>query len=409
MIRRGVSTAAALTLVLSLAPAVARAQETRAAQLERVRAEKAARLAPYVPGTIEKALLWVERVDPIAKLTPHNGFFLEYGYTNRPLGAGTAISGGYRHDLVNRRARVELEGGISIRNYQLFRADVSMPYLFDERLEIGVEGSYRHDPQEDFYGLGPASRKEDRVSFLLDSREIQARAVVKPLSWLQIGVRSGFLNPSIGRGTDSRFPSIEELFTEAEAPGLTGQPDHEYGEVFATVDTRDQPGNARDGGYYHVAYRRYRDAETGEFGFRGTDLELQQFFPIFDKKRVIAARIRGLSTAAPAGQDVPFYFRPTLGGSDSLRSFGDRRLRDLNVLLLNLEYRWEAFSGLDMALFSDWGKVAPRSRDFDLNDMNHAFGIGFRFNTYKTVFLRLDIAAGGGEGARVFLKFSETY
>lgn len=406
---RGLHRATAVAFVVSLFPAAALAQDTRAAELEQLRAAKAARLEPYTPGTIEKALLWVDRVDPLGKLTPHNGFFVGYGYTDQPLGAGLAFSGGYRHDLFARRARIELEGGASIRGYQLLRADVSMPYLFRERLELGLEGSYRHDPQEDFYGLGPGSRKEDRVSFLLDSREIEGRAVVKPLQWLRLGARAGVLNPSIGRGTDSRYPSIEDLFTEAEAPGLTGQPDHEYGEVFATIDTRDQPGNARDGGYYHFAYRRYRDRDTGKFGFRGTDLELQQFFPIFDKKRVIAARLRGLSTAAPAGEEVPFYFQPTLGGSDSLRSYGDRRLRDLNVLLLNVEYRWEAFSGLDMALFSDWGKVAPRGRDLNLRGLNHAFGIGFRFNTYKSVFMRLDIAAGGGEGARVFLKFSETY
>jgi hypothetical protein len=399
----------ALAVLAACNPALGSAQETRAAELERMRAQKAAELEPYRPTKIEKALLWVERVDPLTKLTPHNGFFVEYGYTNRPLGAGTALSGGYRHDLFDRRARVELEAGASIRGYRLLRADVSMPYLFGERLEIGVQGSNRHDPQEDFYGLGPTSRKEDRVNFLLDSREVQGRIVVKPFRWLRLGVRSGLLNPSIGSGTDSRYPSIEELFTEAQAPGLTAQPDHTYGEVFATVDTRDQPGNARDGGFYQFAYRRYTDRDTDEFGFRGIDLELQQFFPIFDKKRVIATRVRGLSTAAPAGEEVPFYFRPTLGGSDSLRSYGDRRLRDLNVLLLNVEYRWEAFSGLDMALFSDWGKVAPRRRDFNLSAMNHAFGIGFRFNTYKTVFLRLDIAAGGGEGARVFLKFSETY
>lgn len=396
-------------MLFALVPASGLAQETRAAELERMRAEKAANLAPYVPGKIEKALLWLEDSDPLNAVRPRNGFFVEYGYTYRPLGAGAALSGGFRRDLFDRRARVELEGGVSIRNYQLLRADLSMPYLLDERLEIGLEGSYRHDPQEDFYGLGPASRKEDRVSFLRDSREVQARLVVKPLPWLQVGARSGILNPSIGRGTDSRYPSIEDRFTEADAPGLTGQPDHEYGEVFATADTRDQPGNARDGGYYHIAYRRYSDRDTGQFGFRGTDVELQQFFPIFDKKRVIAARARALSTAAPAGEDVPFYFRPTLGGSDSLRSYGDHRLRDLNVLLFNLEYRWEAFSGLDMALFSDWGKVAPRSRDLNFGKLNHAFGLGFRFNTYKAVFLRLDIAAGGSEGARVFLKFSETY
>ena len=55
------------------------------------------------------------------------------------------------------------------------------------------------------------------------------------------------------------------------------------------------------------------------------------------------------------------------------------------------------------------GKVALRREDLNFSNLEHDYGIGFRFNTYKTVFLRLDIAAGGGEGARVFLKFSETY
>lgn len=399
----------ALAILIALVPVCASAQDGRAAELERLRAEKATRLEPYRPQKIEKALMWVERVDPLGKITPHNGFFIDYGFTDKPLGSGIAVSGGYRHDLFNRRARVELEAGASIRKYQLLRADVSMPYLLGERLELGLQGSYRHDPQEDFYGIGPSSRKEDRVSFLRDSRELQGRVVVKPMPWLRLGARSGVFNPSIGRGTDSRFPSIEDRFTEADAPGLTAQPDHAYGEVFAVVERRDQPGNARDGGYYEVAYRRYRDRETGQFGFRGLDVELQQFFPIFDKKRVIAARVVGRSTAAPDGQEVPFYFRPTLGGSDSLRSFGDHRLRDLNVVFLNLEYRWEAFSGLDMALFSDWGKVAPRARDLDFSSLNHAFGLGFRFNTYKAVFMRIDIAAGGGEGARLFMKFSKAY
>jgi outer membrane protein assembly factor BamA len=175
------------------------------------------------------------------------------------------------------------------------------------------------------------------------------------------------------------------------------------------VDTRDQPGNPRAGGFYDIGYSRYRDLDARRPGFRRVDFEAQHFFPIFDKKRVIAARVRGISTAAPDGQDVPFYFQPTLGGSDSLRSYADYRLRDRNVLFMNVEYRWEAFSGLDMALFSDWGKVAPGGEDLNLSSLKHAYGLGFRFNTYKTVFLRFDIAAGGGEGVRYFLKYSNAF
>ena len=401
--------AGAVALLCGVLAAPVTAQETRAAALERQRAEKAQKLQPYKPAKLEKALLYVERVDPLTRISPRNGLFVDYGYTAKPIGAGVGLSAGFRHDILNRRARVELEAGMSIKNYQLLRADLSMPYLFGERFEIGLEGSYRHNPQEDFYGLGPGSLKDDRVSYLYDGRELQARAVVKPTRWLRFGTRAGILNPSIGRGTDKNYPSLEDRFSVADAPGLAAQPDHAYGDVFAAVDTRDQPGNARAGGYYEVALRRYRDREADRFGFRRVDLDLQQFFPIFDKKRVIAARFRVMSTAAPDGEEVPFYFQPTLGGSDTLRSYGDHRFRDRNVMFLNAEYRWEAFSGLDMALFSDWGKVARRTRDLRFSALQHAYGIGFRFNTYKSVFLRADIATGGDDGIRFFLKFSKAF
>jgi outer membrane protein assembly factor BamA len=139
------------------------------------------------------------------------------------------------------------------------------------------------------------------------------------------------------------------------------------------------------------------------------DVDAQQFLPIFDKKRVIALRVQLLTTTAEAGQEVPFYFHPTLGGSTSLRSVSDFRFRDRNVLAMNVEYRWEAFSGLDMALFSDFGTVAPRVSELEFADVRAAYGVGLRFNTYKAVFLRLDVAGGGSEGIRTFLKFSKAF
>ncbi len=138
-------------------------------------------------------------------------------------------------------------------------------------------------------------------------------------------------------------------------------------------------------------------------------MEAQQFLPIFDKKRVIALRVQLLTTTATDGQEVPFYFRPTLGGSTSLRNVADFRFRDRNVLATTIEYRWEAFSGLDMALFSDFGSVAGRVSDLDLGQIDAAYGIGLRFNTYKAVFLRLDVAAGSDDGIRTFLKFSKVF
>ncbi|HVL67939.1 MAG TPA: BamA/TamA family outer membrane protein [Vicinamibacterales bacterium] len=399
----------AVICAAALMGAPAAAQDTRAALLERQRAEKAERLEPYTPQRLEKTLLYIERTDPLSKIAPHNGFFVQYGYSDKPVGSGIGFGGGWRHDLLRRNARLVFEIGHTFRGYRMARGDLSLPYLLDDRFEIGVEGRYRDHPQEDFYGLGFNTSGSDRVNFRFRAPEVQARAVVTPVPWLSAGTRVGRLAPDIGRGTDTRYRSIEERFSGGDAPGLALQPDFTYADLFTALDTRDQPGNARAGSLLDVQWRRYSDTDAGRYSFTSVQIDAQQFLPIFDKKRVVAIRLRLDTTAAADGQEVPFYFQPTLGGSTSLRSYADHRFRDRNALAINVEYRWEAFSGLDMALFSDFGTVAPRVRDLEFAGLRGAYGIGLRFNTYKAVFLRLDVAAGGSEGIRTFLKYSKVF
>ncbi len=393
--------------LLGASPAIG--QETRAATLEQQRAQKAQHLEPYKPGRLEKALLTIDAENPLAKIAPYNGFFVEYGYSHKPTGSGIGVGGGFRHDLFDRHARVELEAGISYRNYRLFRADFSLPYLARDRFEVGVEATAHHHPQEDFYGLGPASVKDDRVSYLLDMTQFEGRAVARPLPGLEIGTRIGRIEPSVGSGTDTLFPSIEKRFDDVAAPGLEAQPSFGYTDLFAAYDYRDARGNARSGGYYTVTWRRTSDRDLDRYSFRSLDARLQQFIPIFDKKRVFALQARVITTDPGENQRVPFYWKPTVGGSHSVRSYRDFRFRDDNAMFFNVEYRWEAFSPLDMALFVDWGAVAPTPGELDLGDLKRGYGIGFRFNTSKAVFFRLDIAAGGGEGMRYLLKFSKMF
>ena len=399
-----------MALALAFSPAELLAQDSREATLAGQRAEKAKALAPYTPGKLERAMLWFEEADPIRKLAPHDGFYLEYGFKWKPVGGGIGLGGGWRHDLFNRNARVLVGGGISTRNYQMLQADFSLPYLAANRVELGLHAVYRHNPQEDFWGIGPDSLKDDRVSYLVDYTDYEGRAIVRPIRWLEAGTRFGWLGGSVGHGTDKRFPSIEERFTDATAPGLTEQPDFSFGEVFAAVDYRDQQDNARAGGLYSLSWREYSDLDFDRYSFRAVDLLLQQFVPIFDKKRVFAVqgRLQSAATDEGAGQIVPFYFKPTLGGSTSHRGFNDFRFRDDAVVSLNAEYRWEAFSGLDMALFSDWGTVAANVGGLKWSELENAYGIGFRFNSYKAVVFRIDIGFGG-EGVQTFFKFSKAF
>lgn len=399
----------AALIVVALYPAVATAQDTRTAVLEKERADKATTLKPYEPKKLEKLVLAAEAGRLRRLISPHNGFFAEYGYRHKPVGSGIALGGGFRHDLFDRQARVELEAGSSLRKYYMVRGDFFLPRLLNERLELGVEAVHRHHPQEDFYGHGVDTLRDDRVSYLFEGTEIQGRAILKPRRWLSVGGHAGHMTTSIGSGTDSRFPSLEARFDDLDAPGLAAQPDYLYGDGFFEIDYRDEPGNARAGGHYTFMLRRYSDRDLDRFSFNSFDLLLQHFVPIFDKKRVFAFQTGLIATTTADGHEVPFFMRPTVGGSRTLRGFADYRFRDANALWMNAEYRWEAFGLLDMALFTDWGKVAPEASDLGFSDLKHAYGIGFRFNTPQAVFLRIDIATGGGEGIRYFFKFSKAF
>jgi hypothetical protein len=397
-----------LATALLLLPTIALAQTTRAELLEQQRSDRARQLETYKPGRLEKLFLNADEGQLQRWIAPHNGFFVGYGYTYKPSGAGFALGGGFRHDLFERRARVVFEAGESFRNYHMVRADFSLPRLARGRLELGLEGVYRHQPQDDYYGPGPDSRSEDRVSFLYKDQEFQGRAIATLRPWLTAGTRFAHLAPKIRPGTDDRFPSIEQVFDDAAAPGLNEQPAFLYGEGFAEVDYRDETGHTRAGGHYSLTLRKYSDRDFDQYSFRSVDLMLRQYIPIFDKKRVFALQLAVAGTDANDGHQVPFYMQPTLGGGQTLRTSRDYRFRDTHAMWMNAEYRWEAFSALDMALFTDWGKVASKFSDLDFSDLEHAYGIGFRVIAARTVIFRLDLATGS-EGFRTIIKYSRIF
>ena len=398
-----------LFLVIVSSQAAVSGQTTRTEIIEKQREDKAATLATYKPGRLEKLLMNAEDGKLKRLVAPYNGFYVGYGYSYKPTGSGFALGGGFRHDLFDRRARVVFEAGQSYRNYNMVRGDFSLPRLAQGRLEAGVEGVYRRQPQDDYFGPGPDSR--ERIASATCTRTPSSTgARSSPFGrGSRIGTRAGRIAPDIGSGTDDLIPSIEELFDDEAAPGLNEQPAFLFGEGFAEIDYRDEPGHTRAGGHYTLSLRGYSDRDLDQYGFRAVDMRLQQFVPIFDKKRVFAFQLVVSGSDATTAGRVPFYMQPTLGGGQTLRSERDYRFRDTHMLLMNAEYRWEAFSALDMALFTDWGKVAPKFSDLDFSDLEHAYGIGFRVVAAQNVIFRLDIATGGSEGIRYMFKFSKVF
>ena len=62
-----------------------------------------------------------------------------------------------------------------------------------------------------------------------------------------------------------------------------------------------------------------------------------------------------------------------------------------------------------IAGFVDTGKVAHDWQDINPIDVKTSYGFGVRAATAQRLFLRCDVAFGGHEGPRVFLKFTPAF
>jgi hemolysin activation/secretion protein len=175
-------------------------------------------------------------------------------------------------------------------------------------------------------------------------------------------------------------------------------------DAFIEVDYR-EPRNARQGGWYRLDYSHYDDRKAGTFTFNRLDADVRQFIGFLAGRRVIAARLFVATSDATAQNAVPFYYMPTLGGNDTLRGFRQYRFQAPHAILVQGEYRWELWSGLDGAVFYDAGKVANRRSDLDFANLERDYGFGFRFNTDNGVVFRVDAAFGSRDGKHLHIVF----
>ena len=180
------------------------------------------------------------------------------------------------------------------------------------------------------------------------------------------------------------MPSLDEEFTEDEAPGFGIDTWYSRWGGFIEVDYRDLPSGPRSGGYYATKIRQYTDEGNGVFDFSQLVFEFQQYIPYFNKNRVIAVRAlveitSELDEINSGDSVIPFYLQPKLGGNDNLRGFQRYRFYDNQAIIVNVEHRWHASSVLDMAIFADAGKVAPGSKTSTSATSSGASAWAFRF------------------------------
>lgn len=380
------------------------AQQSRADQLRLLREEKQKTLRPYDANAAEKALGMIERQG--VPLITRDRVYVKFG--SLTTGSGFAAGAGYRdRRLFDRDGMLDVWGGFSMSRYWAVEGRLRTPSVYGGRLSFEGYGRRHEYPREDFFGIGPASGTRRHAEFNLMMTAVGTHARIQPQRGVLFGAGVEYLNPLVGPSRTSPLPPIGTVFNDLPVPGLISQPDYLKTSGFVDLDWR-RPVNARNGGWYRAEVSRY-SGDSGLHSFSRLDVDLRQWVGFFSERRVLFARAKVSTSDADTGHTVPFYLMPTLGGNDSLRGFRDYRFRGPHALLLQGEYRFEIWSGLDAALFYDAGKVAMTHSDLNFRDLETDYGVGFRFNTDRGLILRVDGAFGSRDGKHLWIVLGGTF
>lgn len=294
-----------------------------------------------------------------------------------------------------------------------------------------------------YFGLGPNTTDTARSYFGM--RETIAGADViwpafRRLNMSLLGEANTRLVDLRGSQGQSS-PSIEQIYTPVTAPGLANQPAYaQFGEGI-----RIRPSLAHD--YvnlnYSVNLKEFVSSSSSSPSFRRLNLDFQHQFLLYQTTRSIAPRegngpdecsedpsatarqcppitlpkgssrnLEGsislglsITESFSGGSTIPFYFQPTLGGSDingspSLPSYQDYRFRGPNTILFHASFEHSVYSRWPIGVVAmiDEGKIAMTHGDVDFSHLRHSYAAGLTLHAGGFPLVYLLFSWGGREG-----------
>src|SRR5438552_11004763 len=289
-----------------------------------------------------------------------------------------------------------------------------------------------------FFGLGNDTALPGKSLFGM-SQTIVGASAIKPvfelpvIHWLNLAllgeVNGRFV--SIRGEQGQSVPSIETLYNDVSAPGLTNQPSFvQLGEGLRIKPTI---GNLQLN--YMGKFQQFFAPSSSHNSFLRWTVDLDHTYSLYGRSQSGAAsrETLGPDSCAPSGEKcqeiprtrnlngsigvrlllsesitsatsaVPFYFQPTLGGSDingglALGSYQDYRFRAPNVLLLQESFEHSIWGPFGLKLMADQGRVALMRGDIGFSHLKHSFAGGLTLRAGGFPMISLMFAWGGPEG-----------
>jgi hypothetical protein len=365
----------------------------------------------------------------VSHWTPNNSWRLNWDMDAVGTANGSWRAGAYMTAIWDRHRKIVPSPGgtVSLPKSNVTVQEVPVFHFFAQAISLN---------KIDYFGEGPNTTDTSRSYFGMRQTITGANVVwpiFKPLNMSLYGEANGRfveIRPSTGQSS----PSIEELYSAATAPGLSSQP--AFAQFGQGVRIRPEFAHGYVRLNYLVNFQEYVSPGDSRFSFQRFSVDLSHQFPLYRTTRSLLPKdpngpddcSESLSTHScppaitrnlegsfgirfllndsivPAGHVVPFYFQPTLGGSDingnpTLGSYQDYRFRAPNTLLVRASFEHSIYKWpLGVTAMIDEGKVALNRSDLDFTHLVHSYSAGLTLRAGGFPLVYLLFSWGGHEG-----------
>jgi hypothetical protein len=386
----------------------------------------------------------------LTPLGPQIGSIAPQGGTGLGLIARTRLDFLSSHfkeqDRRERVSEVSARGLYSTSNSYLLegRYDFKMPAIgqgnattatFEDQIKISVFATRVNLAKQRFFGIGPDSSLAGLAAYRLLLDKVGMATDWPILAWISAGGTLQWVRPTILGPSGTNIPPVFG-YGDAGAPGALFQPPFMNYKAYLDVHTGTNTKQTWQRTKVRGTYEHFTDLDAGTYsfdrinGFGTTSFDIRmkiQSMILPTWKNALCEAIaggecslgkltfNGLVTASyvGTGKIVPFYFQPTLGGTDingfdTLRGYLDFRFRAPNRVLLQAQFDHHLWAFLGIYGFYDMGKVALNPGDLALDHLRHDIGLGASIKVQDKIVLRAYVGFGTGEGTHPNVKFPST-
>ncbi len=259
-------------------------------------------------------------------------------------------------------------------------------------------------PRLPYYGLGNGSSLASRALYGLTETEVSANLDVPiPLGFTLSGELDGlWFSPNASRLFDTQY-------NETSAPGFRAQPTYMRPRVSVAWKYPREDTLYGFSTSASVGYGFYGTLGGGPYSFGrlnarwtvGVGLDREQIFGSVN----LTGRL--VLSDSLAGNRVPFYLQPTLGGADIhdedfLRSYRNYRFREPNLVAYEISYERRILDPFGIRVFAQLGKVGREPDDLDFNRLKSSAGFSATFRLGGATVFEISFAWGGGEGMQTY-------